>query len=212
MVLDRRSDGCGTGAAVTATMSWPALAVLTLRDPKQAAGQIINMDLPRDVLWMAVAFVAAVNTILSAVSNMTFPVPAPLAGLVANPLIFFVVVVAGLLLTVYSIFWTGRMLGGQGEVSDLLALIVWLQVLRCVAQVAVLVALIAAPFLASLMVLIAGIATIWIFVNFVNVGLQLNSAMLAVTVVILGAVVLIIGLTIFLSAIGVSSIGVPPSV
>lgn len=197
---------------MTAAVSWPALAVLTLRDPKQAAALIMGMDLPRDVLWTAVALVAVLNTILSSVSNMIFPVPAPLAGLVTNPLVFFVIVLGGLLLTVYSIFWVGRMLGGQGEVGDLLALIVWLQVLRTVAQVAVLVALVAAPVLASFLVLIAGVATIWIFVNFVNVGLQLNSAMLAVVVVILGAVVLIIGLTIFLSAIGVSSIGVPPNV
>lgn len=212
MVLDRRPDGCRTGTAVTSALSWPALAVLTVRDPKQAANKIIDMDLPRDVLWMAVALVAALNTILSAISNMILPVPAPLAGLVANPLVFFVIVIGGLLLTVYSIFWTGRMMGGHGEVSDLLALIVWLQVLRSAAQVAVLVTLIAAPFLASLLVLIAGIATLWIFVNFVNVGLQLNSVMLAVTVVILGAVVLIIGLSIFLSATGVLSIGGVPNV
>lgn len=197
---------------MTPMMSFPALAVLTLRDPKEAAAQIMGMNLPRDVLLLAVALVAILNTILSSVSDMIFPVPPPLNALVANPFVFFVIVAGGLLLTVYAIFWTGKMLGGEGEVADLLALIVWLQVLRSVAQVAVLVALIAAPFLAGFLVLIAGIATIWIFVNFVSAGLHLNSLLRAFVVVLLGGIALVIGLTMFLSAIGLSSMGVPASV
>jgi hypothetical protein len=197
---------------MTQTMSLPQLAVLTLRAPQEAAAYIMRQNLPQEFLWTALALVAVLNTILSALSNMLVPVPPPLDTIVASPFVFSTIVAGGLLLTVYAIYWTGRMMGGQGEVKELLALIVWLQVLRTVAQVAVLVLLIAVPYLASLMVLVAAAVTIWIFVNFVSAGLRFDSLVKALVVVIIGGIALMIGLTFFLSVIGVTAVGVPASV
>jgi hypothetical protein len=46
----------------------------------------------------------------------------------------------------------------------------------------------------------------------VSAGLHLNSLLRAFVVVLLGGIALVIGLTMFLSAIGLSSMGVPASV
>ena len=197
---------------MTSAMSFPQLAVLTLRAPQEAASYIMRQNLPQEFLWTALALVAILNTIMSTLSNMLVPVPPPLDTIVASPFVFSTIVAGGLLLTVYAMYWTGRMMGGRGEVKDLLALIIWLQVLRSVAQAAVLAMLIAVPYLASVMVLVAAAATIWIFVNFVSAGLRFNSLVKALVVVIVGGIALMIGLTLFLSVIGVTAVGVPANV
>jgi hypothetical protein len=194
---------------MVSTQSLKDLALLTLRTPKEAADQIISMSFSRDVLWSAVAVVAIINTILSSLSNMILPVPEPLAGIVANPFMFFFVIAGSMVLTVHALYWTGRMMGGQGDLGGLLSLIVWLQILRTVAQFTILVTVLVAPFIASFLVLIVSAATLWIFLNFVSVGLQLNSLARAFVVIVVGGIALILGLSFFLSLIGVTAMGVP---
>lgn len=197
---------------MTHTPTFPELAVLTLRDPLAASQVILGWNMPKEALWTAIALVSVVITILSTLSNMLFPVPAPLSVIVGNPFVYFVVAAGGFVATVHAIYWTGRMLGGRGAVEDLMVLLLWLQALRATAQVGVLVLLILAPAVATLMVLVVAVATLWIFVHFISVGLQLNSIFRAVVVLFVGAAVLITGLSFFMSLIGVSALGVPPNV
>ncbi|WP_299827536.1 YIP1 family protein [uncultured Roseobacter sp.] len=194
------------------TVNWPQLALLTVRAPKEAAAIIMSWQLPRKELWMAAALVAILSTFMSTLSNMLLPVPEPLAGMVNNPFTLFMIVAGGFVVTVHALFWTGRAMGGSDDMSDLLALLVWLQILRLAAQVLVLLSVLLIPVLAGFLVLIVGIATIWIFLNFISVGLQLNSLMKALFVLLAGAVAMSLGFSLLLSLIGVSALGVPANV
>lgn len=194
------------------TVNWPQLALLTVRAPKEAAAIIMSWQLPRTELWLTAALVAILSTFMSSLSNMLLPVPEPLAGMVNNPFTLFMIVAGGFVVTVHALFWTGRAMGGSDDMSDLLALLVWLQVLRLAAQVIVLLSVLLVPVLAGFLVLIVGIATIWIFLNFISVGLQLNSLMKAVFVLLAGAVAMSLGFSLLLSMIGVSALGVPANV
>ncbi|WP_299783320.1 YIP1 family protein [uncultured Roseobacter sp.] len=194
------------------TVNWPQLALLTVRTPKEAAAIIMSWQLPRKELWMAAALVAILSTFMSTLSNMLLPVPEPLAGMVNNPFTLFMIVAGGFVVTVHALFWTGRAMGGSDDMSDLLALLVWLQILRLAAQVLVLLSVLLIPVLAGFFVLIVGIATIWIFLNFISVGLQLNSLMKALFVLLAGAVAMSLGFSLLLSLIGVSALGVPANV
>ncbi len=193
---------------MTRTPTFPELAVLTLRDPYQAAQIILGWKLPNEAIWTAIALVSVVITILSSLSNLMFPVPAPLSAILANPFMYFLIAAGGFIATVHAIYWTGRMLGGTGALEDLMVLFLWLQGLRAAAQVVVLVTMMIAPVLASFIVLFVAVATLWVFVHFINIGLHLNSIMRAVVVLVVGATALIIGLSFFLSLIGVSAEGV----
>ncbi len=197
---------------MTKPMSFPDLALLTVRDPKAAAQIVLAWNVPREALWTAIALISVIVTILSTLSNMIIPVPPPLNGIVGNPFMYCAIAAGGFIATVYAIYWTGRMLGGEGRVEDLMILLLWLQALRAVAQVAVLIGLILAPVLASFLVLFIGVATLWVFVHFINAALRLNSVMRAVAVLFLGAVALMAVLTFLLSMIGVSAVGVPMNV
>lgn len=196
----------------TTPISFPELAVLTLRDPKTAAQTVVSWNVPREAIWTAIALISVIVTILSTLSNMIFPVPPPLNAIVSNPFMYFAIAAGGFVATVYAIYWAGRLLGGEGNPQELMILLLWLQALRAVAQVAVLIALIMAPVVASFLVLFIGVATLWIFVHFISVGLHLNSLLRAVVVLFVGAIALMAGLTFLLSLVGVSAIGVPLNV
>lgn len=194
------------------TVNWPQLALMTIRAPKEAAAIIMSWQLPRTELWLTAALVAILSTFMSSLSNMLLPVPEPLAGMVNNPFTLFMIVAGGFVVTVHALFWTGRAMGGSDDMSDLLALLVWLQFLRLAAQVIVLLSVLLVPVLAGFLVLIVGIVTIWIFLNFISVGLQLNSLMKAVFVLLAGAVAMSLGFSLLLSMIGVGALGVPANV
>ncbi len=194
---------------MTQTTNFPQLALLTLRDPTSAASVILGWNLSKEAVWTAIALVSVVITMLSTLSNMIFPVPAPLNAIVGNPFVYFAVAFGGFLATVYAIFWAGRMLGGRGAIDDLMVLLLWLQALRAAAQIAILLCLIIAPVMASFLVLFVAVATLWVFVQFISVGLQLNSLLRAIVVLIIGAAVLIAGLSFLLSLVGFSAVGAP---
>ena len=115
---------------------------------------------------------------------MVVPVSDTFAGLLVSPVIFAMMVAGGLLATVYVLVWIGKLLGGTGGFNDMLTLLIWLQVLRALAQVVLLVLLVSMPVVATFFVLFVAVATLWIFINFVQVGLGLASIGQAVAVVI----------------------------
>ncbi|WP_298835901.1 YIP1 family protein [uncultured Roseobacter sp.] len=197
---------------MTQTNTWPALALLTLRDPGEAAGIILSTRLPRQALWIAVALISVANTILSYASHLLLPVPEPLASIVTSPFGYFTLVAGGFVVMVHALYWTGRMLGGSDDMGDLLQLLIWLQVLRTAAQGVIIVMLLLAPAIATLFLLFVGIATLWIFLNFLNIGLKLNSIWHAVGVLVAGSAGMVLGLSLILSLIGVSAMGVPANV
>ena len=80
--------------------------------------------------------------------------------------------------------------------------------MRAVAQAAVVVLLVLAPAVASLLVLLIAMATLWVFINFISIGLHLESMTRAVVVLLLGALLLVVGLSFFLSLTGLSGLGV----
>lgn len=197
---------------MTQPLSLPDLAVLTLRDPQAAAQIVLGWKLPREALWTAIFLVGVIVTILFSLGNIVMPLPAPLQSLGTSPFIYLVIAVGGFVATVLAVFWTGRMMGGRGELYDFMTLLLWLQVLRTAAQALILASLFLVPVLGGFLSLFVFVATLWIFINFISVGLQLDSLWRAVFVLIVGAVAFMIGLSFLLSLIGVSAVGVPSNV
>lgn len=197
---------------MTPTASLPQLGLLTLRDPKAASEIILSWHLPKEAIWTAIGLVSVIITILSTVSNMLFPVPPPLNVLVSNPFVYFLVAAGGLIASIYVVFWTGRILGGDGRIEELTVLLLWLQAMRAAAQGAVLILLIVAPVLASFLVLFVLVATFWISLHFINAALRFQSLGKSALVLIAAALALVAGLSIFLSMLGISTVGVPLNV
>jgi hypothetical protein len=189
------------------TISLRALAVLTVTDPAAAARVVLGLDLPREMLWTALLLVSVLNTLLFSLNTMLVGGTAGLPELFQSPAVYFFFVTGGLILIILSIFWTGRAMGGAGNMGDLMALVIWLQFLRVGVQAAVLVLMLAVPLLAALLVLAAAIAGVWILVHFVNAAHGFGSLWRAAGVLIAAFVGMVLGLSLILSLIGVSFVG-----
>ncbi|WP_299965787.1 YIP1 family protein [uncultured Roseobacter sp.] len=197
---------------MSTAVRWTDLAILTLRAPKDAAAVIIGWQLPQSVLWMAAVLITILSTFMSILSNALMPVPEVMAVVLAQPLILCALTMVVFVLGLYVLVWAGRALGGGGEVDEMLALLVWLQLLRALAGLVALLSVVLLPPLAGLLIFAVGIATIWILLNFVSVGLQLNSLMSALLVLLITGFAISFGLAMLLQMLGVSAFGVPPNV
>ena len=185
------------------------LAQDTLREPHSAAEQIIGWNFPRDVLWTALALVAAINTFLVLLLVKTSASDMPLPGYFDSPLSLFVLLTGMMVVYVHAMYWVGSaILGGQGALMDVLALVVWFQVLRAVAQLGIIVLTLAIPAMGMMLSLVVAGWGFWIFLNFIKVAMQLSYIGHALLVLIVAAIGLVIGLGILLVVVGLFAQGV----
>ncbi|MFK7753814.1 MAG: YIP1 family protein [Sedimentitalea sp.] len=185
------------------------LALLSIKKPAEAAQFLLNMRLDSQTLWTGLFLVAVSNTLLFSISNMMVPGPSPIPGLFNNPMIYFLFVTGGLVLTVYALFWVGRGLGGAGGLYDVMVLIVWMQALRVVVQGATLVLLLTMPALSALLVLAAAVIGIYMLVHFIDQAHGFGSVGRAVGVLIASVLAIVLGLSLLLSLSGFPIGGVP---
>ena len=180
----------------------------TLRDPRAAAAMIAALPLTREVLWTGVALIAALNALVIS-ATFTFAPPAmELPSYFKMPLVLFVLMAGLMVLYVHALYWVGRAMGGQGRVEPLLATVVWLQALRLVAQIGVLVLTLVLPPLALLASMVVTFWGLWILLNFVAEILRLPSLFHAAAVLAGAALGVLLGLGFLLSLIGLTAQGV----
>ncbi len=189
-------------------IDFKALALLTLRDPRAAAQQIIGFNFPRDVLWTGLALVALANTVIIVLLLAMSPPNIALPSYFDAPLAMFVLLAGTSVVYIHAIYWTGVAIGGKGSLLDVLALVVWLLVLRVAAQLAVVILTLAAPMLALLLSLVVSVWGFWIMLNFIAEALHLTTLFHAFAVLVIGAIGLVLGLGFLLTLIGLSAQGV----
>lgn len=188
------------------------LVKTTLRNPPDAARMIMGWDLPRDVLWTALALVAALNTlIIQALLTGSGP-SAAIPSYFHAPLTLFVLMAGVMVIYVHALFWAGLAIKGQGRLDDLLAVVVWLQALRTAAQLGIVLVSLLVPALGMLVMVAFAIWGLWILLNFIATTLNLPSPAHGLVVLVIGLAGLVLGLSILLALIGVGAQGSTPHV
>lgn len=187
------------------------LALETIQSPRTAAQKIMSLSFGRDVLWSGLILVACINSIIYSFSLFLGDTSA-LPALFRNPVMFFALVTGVLVLTVHGFYWTGRALGGKGDLGDLLVLMVWLQGLRAIAQAVLFFLMFISPLVGQLFSLGVGVLGLWITVNFITEALRLPGLMYGVGVIVLTAIGIVFGLMILIGMIGLGAMGVPSNV
>lgn len=180
----------------------------SLRNPRGAARLIMAMDLGRDALWTALALVAAVNTFLVLLIVHTSATPLPLPGYFEKPLTLFVLIAGLMVVYIHAMYWAGLVVGGKGGLMDVLAVVVWFQVLRAMAQAAVVLVSLAIPPLGGLLSLVVAVWGLWIFLSFLAEALNLRSLWHAVAALCVASVGLVLGLAVLIAIIGGAALGV----
>jgi hypothetical protein len=174
----------------------------SIRNPHAAAGLIIEMNFSREVLWLGLALVAIVNTfLLYFIVRMSEPnllIPAYFE----RPITLFLLNAGLMVVYTHAIFWAGQAIGGQGRLIDVLAVVVWFQVLWILAQAATMLISLAVPGLGALVSLAAAGWGIWVFLNFLAAALVLKSPWHALAVLMVAFVGLVLGLGIAMALLG----------
>ena len=190
------------------------LAKTTLRAPADAAEELLGFQLSRDVLWMALALVSALNTVLMVILFNLAPPPPPdsglpqVPGLFYNPLPLFVMQTGVLVVFVHALYWTGKSMGGTGELGDILTVTIWFSAMSAAIRVITLVLMLAVPVAAQLFSIIAAIWSIWVLLHFIHVGLRLPGFGHAIATLIVGSISMAVGLALILAVILVLAQGV----
>lgn len=105
----------------------------TIRAPQEAAQAILALNLPRNVLWLGLALVITLSTLLASAVLLMVPMPEAGAG-VPMPVVMGIVQAVFLVLVSLGIAVIGARFGGKGDFDGALALMVWLQAVFLVVQ------------------------------------------------------------------------------
>ncbi len=105
----------------------------TIRAPQEAAQAVLALNLPRSVLWLGLALVITLSTLLASAVLLMVPMPEAGAG-VPMPVVMGIVQAVFLVLVSLGIAVIGARFGGKGDFDGALALMVWLQAVFLVVQ------------------------------------------------------------------------------
>ncbi len=188
------------------------LARQTLFSPRAAADRIMALWLPRNWLWMALALMSVLNGIVYSLSMHMGAEPDPEAVQMIppafqSPALFTLFLFGALVITVLTLTWVGRSLGGSGQVPQILALLTWLQVLRLAVQLALLVLVVALPFAALALVMVASVWGLIILVTFIDRAHGFNNIFKSVAVLALAVLAMVVGLSAILSVLVAAVMG-----
>ncbi len=188
-------------------MNWIKLGVLSVKDPKQAAGILMGMRLETGVLWNALLLVALVNTFLFVFSVEFIGLQSPYPAFFTTPFINFAIMVVGLALMVFALVFTGRIMGGSATFNDVLALVIWVQIVQAAIQILAYLALIFVPLVANILTLAGGLIGLYMLVHFINESHKFKSLGKSAMVMIGALLGVVIGLSILAILVGGPDVG-----
>lgn len=188
------------------------LAWQTVLAPREVARLLLSLRLGHEALLLALALVLVLNTLIFTASLQISPPDEALTPLLGNPVIFMLLMGGTLGVTAIAITWTGRALGGVARIEDIGLLLIWLQALRMLVQLAVVALALVSESLAGLLVVGAAVLGVWILVQFIDEAHGFAALGKAALVLLLGVTGLVLGLSFFLTLIGATTMGLNTNV
>tara|TARA_R110002020_G_scaffold47767_16_gene136373 strand:+ start:123 stop:713 length:591 start_codon:yes stop_codon:yes gene_type:complete len=187
---------------VITSVEFRQLVWTSITNPADGAEEVMRLKPGREALWTGLLLMAALNTALLVLSNILIPGPWPLPGILANPLVYMGVVAGFLTVASWMVWWTGRLLGGQGSFEDILCALVWLQVLRVCVQVVATVLLMVSPLISGVFGVAAGVYGLYVGLHFINVAHRFYSLGRAALALVAAGLALVVAMSILLTMLG----------
>lgn len=188
------------------------LMIGTLSQPRDAAAEILSIRPNRSVMWSALVLAVLLNTMVYQISLFASPPQVALPVIFSSPIIFAILIGSGLVLSIYSITYAGRFIGGRAVLDDVMALLIWLQFLRFAVQLAAFLLMPIIPGIAGLLILCATLYGMWLLLQFVDVAHGFENLLTSFCALILSGLGIMLGLAILLSLLGVQNMGLTPYV
>ena len=190
------------------------LLTTTLTRPREAGRDVIALNFSTQVLWMALTLISI--TMSAMVSGMfhLIPVPPDATGDVIRSMLFYtspigfaLLNLGNAILSIFVLFWSGRMFGGTGEMREILSVIVLFQATVIALLVSIALASILLPFLSAIAFVIFAVWAIWAMVSLIDVAHGFESVGKAFAVFLMATFVVPFGLSIILGALTAQFIG-----
>lgn len=179
----------------------------TVIAPAETAERIVALRLPRAVLWQAMALVTILSVLLAALVQGALPTLPTATGTPIAPISYALILGGSLVILVFALHYTGQALGGNGEFSGAIALVVWLEAVAMVIRFAQGILLLISPAIAGLFSIVSLGILLWCLINFIDVLHRFDSRGKAVLVLFLAVVGIAVGLTFILALIGAGATG-----
>ncbi|WP_157960634.1 Yip1 family protein [Primorskyibacter marinus] len=183
------------------------LALQTVLAPRDVARLLISARLAREALLTAFALVVALNTLVFAGMAALMPPDPSVAIGNLSPLAFMLLLGGSVVTAAVVITWAGRAMGGTAQFEDIALLLIWLQALRFLMQVALILISLVLPGAGVLLVIAAAVAGLWILLNFIDAAHGFGSLGKSVFVLFISLLGAVVGLSILLSLVGTSTLG-----
>ena len=183
------------------------LALQTVTAPRDVARLLLSLRLPQEALILGFFLAIVANAAVFALGLVISP-PPPDMGLLASPVALMVMQAVVLLALMAVITWLGQVFGGIGQFRDVAVLMIWLQALRVLAQLVLVVLMPLAPSAATLLVVAATAIGAYVTVIFIDEAHGLENVFKAVFVLIFGMLAMAIVLSILLGLAGFEATGV----
>ncbi|NVO55280.1 YIP1 family protein [Rhodobacteraceae bacterium B1Z28] len=165
------------------------LAVLTLRQPSEAARHLMDLRLGREVLWLAFFLAVVLNCLVQLGIDLLVPIPEEaLRELEPVPLVL-IKSAGAMMLSIVAFLYIGRFLGGTATFEGMMVLTIWLQFLQIAALLITLALSITFPFMMLMLLLATALLSLYITLHFLNEAHQFGSLAKAFAVILLSALV-----------------------
>jgi hypothetical protein len=185
------------------------LARQSLGDPRGVMRQVLALPLSTVERWQALVLAVALSAIAGEVVAILLGVGpdavegTPMAALFGSPLRL----AAGQVVLFSAIAWAlarmGRVMGGHGDLGDLLSATFLLQFLLLLLQLVQIVLVMALPPLAGIVGLVGFFLFFWWFANFVLEAHGFTSLLKSLLLVVVTLVTVAVGLSFILTLLGV---------
>ncbi len=194
-------------------VSLRALVATTVRNPAEAARQLLALNLNRQSLWLALALAIVLNSFVHVLSNVLVPVDDPDLQVLTDSLVTYIALSGGgLLLSIAAFYQVGRKMGGVGSFDDVMVLMVWMQFLRVLVQMLSLIFVLLLPGLFVILAFAAALFWLYVIVHFIDQAHRFGSPLKALGVLVLSAVAIAVIVTVLLSLVGGPMLGIPANV
>ena len=181
----------------------------SLSDPSAAATRLFALKLSRDVLWSAFALIIVLNVL---VAILLTPAPPEMAGQPAElqqimrmlnaPLLMTMVSGGVFVVLIFLLTWVGRVIGGSGDLGDMLATLTWVQFLTLLSRFILIALIYVAPGLAQLALFAIWGLSLWITLHFIKVAHRFDHIGQSLATLLITIFGVAFGAAVFLSVIG----------
>lgn len=192
------------------------LLTTTLTRPRDGARAIINLNLSTQVLWMALALISiTMSAIVSGLFHM-MPIPDEATAELVQSMLFYsapigfaLLNLGNAVLSIFVLYWSGRLFGGTGDMRDVLSVIVLFQATVIALLVGIAILSLLLPSLSAFVFVIFAVWVIWAMISVIHVAHRFDSIAKSIAVFLMVTFVVPFGLSVILGVIMAPFVGAP---